>query len=594
MNINNFFSELKRRNVYKVAVAYVIAAWLIIQAASILLPTFEAPAWAMKVIVMLLVLGFPAALIFSWAFEMTPEGIVRESDIAAGKSITHHTRRKTVALIALLAVIAAGLFVFQLVRSRSTTAESPNVSAIPNKSIAVLPFENLSDDKQNAYFADGIQDEILTKLTSIADLKVISRTSTRRFKSAPDNVREIAQQLGVAHLLEGSVQKSNDQVRVNVQLINASKDSHVWAETYDRKLNDIFGVEAEIATSIADMLQVKLTGSAKRLLAARPTENPQAHQLYLQGVFYHARGSKADYDKAIDFFRNAVRLDPRYALAWAELSISWLNLSRKFLNGDAAQAAYAQALAAAESALALDPNLTAAHTARGLVLESANFDWKGAEAEFRRAIELAPHDDSPKTTLADLLATMGHPERAVELAREELTSDPLCASCYHWLASYLSPLDRLDEAEQAILKAIELQPGHADFYTQLTVIAIQRGDAKAALDAAQKEVEAGGWQDIALALAQQISGDAVAADVALKKLIDSQANDAGYQIAQVYALRNDPEKVFEWLDRAWSNRDAGISGLLYDPLLLRYKDDPRFATYCQKVGLPPPIISAKP
>jgi tetratricopeptide (TPR) repeat protein len=281
-----------------------------------------------------------------------------------------------------------------------------------------------------------------------------------------------------------------------------------------------------------------------------------------------------------------VRLDPRYALAWTELSISWLNLSRKFLNGDQAQKAYAEALAAAESALALDPNLAAAHAARGLVLESANFDWKRAEAEFRRAIELAPHDDASKATLADLLATLGHPEQAVELAREALTSDPLCASCYHWLASYLSPLHRLDEAEHAIRKAIELQPGHADFYTQLTVIAIQRGDFRAALDAAQKEVEAGGWKKIALALAQQISGNAAAANTALETLIDSQSNDAGYQIAQVYALRNDPDKVFEWLDRAWSNRDAGISGLLYDPFLLRYRDDPRFVAFCKKVGLP--------
>ena len=229
-----------------------------------------------------------------------------------------------------------------------TSANAVAPVAIPEKSVAVLPFENLSDDKGAAYFADGIQDEILTKLASIADLKVISRTSTRRFKSTPDNVREIAQQLGVTHLLEGSVQKSNDQVRVNVQLINATKDAHVWAETYDRKWNDIFAVEGEIATSIADMLQVKLTGSAKRLLAARPTENAQAHQSYLQGVFYHARGTETDYRKAIDFYQNATRLDPRYALAWSNLSITWINLSRKFLTGEEAQKAYAHARAAAE------------------------------------------------------------------------------------------------------------------------------------------------------------------------------------------------------------------------------------------------------
>ena len=582
--MTEFFQRLKERKLVQWALAYVAAAFALLQGLDIIAQQFGWPEGVRRGSTLALVVGFVVTLVLAWYH---------------GERGKQRVTGTEVFVLALL-VSLGGLLVWRFTNSSPAPGVAPVSAIVPNvipeKSIAVLPFENLTDDKNAAYFADGIQDEILTKLASIADLKVISRTSTRRFKSAPDNVREIAQQLGVAHLLEGSVQKSNDQVRVNVQLINAIKDSHVWAETYDREFKDIFGVEGEIATSIADTLQVKLTGTAKRLLAARPTENAQAHQFYLQGVFYHARGSKEDYRKAIDFYREAVRLDPRYALAWTELSISWMNLSRKFLNGQEAQDAYAQALAAAQSALALDPKLAAAHTARGLVLES-NFDWKGAEAEFRRAIELAPHDDAPKATLADLMATLGHPEQAVGLAREELKSDPLCASCYHWLASYLSALDRLDEAEQAIRKAIELQPGHADFYTQLTVIAIQRGDAKAALDAAQQEVEAGGWQEIALALARQISGDAVAADSALEKLIDSQGNEAGFQIAQVYALRNDPDKVFEWLDRAWANRDPGIGQLLYDPFLMRYKDDPRFAAFCQKVRLPAPAelaASAKP
>ena len=582
--MTEFFQRLKERKLVQWALAYVAAAFALLQGLDIIAQQFGWPENVRRGSTLALVVGFVVTLVLAWYH---------------GERGKQRVTGTEVFVLALL-VSLGGLLVWRFTNSSPAPGVAPLSAIVPNvipeKSIAVLPFENLTDDKNAAYFADGIQDEILTKLASIADLKVISRTSTRRFKSAPDNVREIAQQLGVAHLLEGSVQKSNDQVRVNVQLINAIKDSHVWAETYDREFKDIFGVEGEIATTIADTLQVKLTGTAKRLLAARPTENAQAHQFYLQGVFYHARGSKEDYRKAIDFYREAVRLDPRYALAWTELSISWMNLSRKFLNGQEAQDAYAQALAAAQSALALDPKLAAAHTARGLVLES-NFDWKGAEAEFRRAIELAPHDDAPKATLADLMATLGHPEQAVELAREELKSDPLCASCYHWLASYLSALDRLDEAEQAIRKAIELQPSHADFYTQLTVIAIQRGDAKAALDAAQQEVEAGGWQEIALALARQISGDAVAADSALEKLIDSQGNEAGFQIAQVYALRNDPDKVFEWLDRAWANRDPGIGQLLYDPFLMRYKDDPRFAAFCQKVRLPAPAelaASAKP
>ena len=242
MKIDNFFAELKRRNVHKVAVAYVVVSWLLLQAASIFLPAFDAPPWVIKVVIIFLILGFPIALVLSWAFEITPEGIKLESEIEPSKSIKRRTGRKIVAMTIALAVVAGGLFVYQLVRSTSTitptasAARTEAATAPPNKSIAVLPFDNLSRDPDNAYFCEGVQDEILTRLAKVADLKVISRTSTQHFKSAPDNLPQIAKQLGVAHILEGSVQKASDQVRVNVQLINALTDAHLWAETFDRKL----------------------------------------------------------------------------------------------------------------------------------------------------------------------------------------------------------------------------------------------------------------------------------------------------------------------------------------------------------------------
>src|ERR1043166_1709497 len=249
MNPRNFFSAVKPRNVYKVSVAYAVVAWLTIQAASIFFPAFNAPQWAMQIVILILVVGFPIALAFSWAFEITPEGIVRESEVSADQSITHHTGRKIVALTIVLAVIASGLVVFQLSRRRSTSSSA--ATAITSKSIAVLPFDNLSRDPDNAYFVEGIQDEILTRLAKIADLKVIARSSTLRFQNKGD-LPQIAQQLGVANLLEGSVQKVNDQVRINVQLIKAANEAHIWAEVYDRKLTDIFAVESEIAKTIAD------------------------------------------------------------------------------------------------------------------------------------------------------------------------------------------------------------------------------------------------------------------------------------------------------------------------------------------------------
>src|ERR1700694_2264809 len=328
MKIDNFFSELKRRNVYKVAVAYAVVSWLLLQAASIFLPAFDAPPWVMKIFIIVIIFGFPVALIFSWAFEITPEGIKLESEIEPNKSIARRTGRKIVAVTIALAVVAAGLFVYQLVRSKTTITprQSEAATATPNKSIAVLPFDNLSRDPDNAYFCEGVQDEILTRLAKVADLKVISRTSTQHFKSTPDNLPQIAKQLGVAHILEGSVQKANDQVRVNVQLINALTDAHLWADTFDRKLTDIFAVESEIAKTIAETLQAKITGSEKNSIAKTPTVNPEAYELYLKGRFFWNKRTGADLRKAIEFFNQAIAKDPNYALAYAGLADSYLLL----------------------------------------------------------------------------------------------------------------------------------------------------------------------------------------------------------------------------------------------------------------------------
>jgi len=276
VNYTAFFSELKRRNVYKVAVAYAVVAWLLIQVATQVFPFFELPNWAVQVVVLAAVIGFPVALVLSWAFELTPQGIKREEDVPRRRSRARQTGRKLTAVIILVAALAAGVTIFRFLRSDRGNAQRPVALAaeIESKSIAVLPFENLSEEKANAYFADGIQDEILTRLSKIADLKVISRTSTQHYKSAPENLPEIARQLGVAHIVEGSVQKYGDAVRVNVQLIKAANDSHLWADTYDRKLTDIFSVESEVAKDIADQLQVRLTGREKQVIAAKPTDNP--------------------------------------------------------------------------------------------------------------------------------------------------------------------------------------------------------------------------------------------------------------------------------------------------------------------------------
>src|SRR5439155_18970178 len=328
VNPKNFFAELKRRNVYKVAIAYGVVAWLLMQVASQIFPFFEIPSWAVRLVVLLLILGFPIALVLAWAFDLTPEGLKRTE--WADREPARPSRNKA---------------------WRQTESVK-----VPAKSIAVMPFENRSEDKANAYFAAGIQDEILTLLSKIADLKVISRTSTQRYQSKPGNLSEIAKQLGVANILEGSVQKAADRVRVNVQLINAQTDSHLWAETYDRKLTDIFGVESEIAKRIAESLRAKLTGREEQTLAVKPTNNPEAYDAYLRGLAFEARnGAWIDLlMKAIGFYEQAVQLDPKFALAWARLSrADALLYYRNARSGDNVRDAAKKAL---ENAQKLEPN----------------------------------------------------------------------------------------------------------------------------------------------------------------------------------------------------------------------------------------------
>jgi TolB-like protein len=281
MNPRSFFTELKRRNVYKVAIAYAVVAWLLMQVASQIFPFFDIPSWGVRLVVLLLIIGFPVALILAWAFELTPEGIKRAEDVNLSESVRRKTGRKLDFFIIAVLLLVIAVLIFQRLHPKV----SPAVSSAPEKSIAVLPFDNLSEEKANAYFADGIQDEILTKLAGVGDLKVISRKSTAKYKSTPEDLKTVARELGVATVLEGSVQRAGDRVRVNVQLLDAHADMHLWAKSYDRDLKDVFAVESEVAQEIADALRAKLSPSQSNALATAPTHDPEAYDLFLKGEY---------------------------------------------------------------------------------------------------------------------------------------------------------------------------------------------------------------------------------------------------------------------------------------------------------------------
>src|SRR5438128_2238434 len=425
MNSGNFFAELKRRNVYKVAVAYAIVGWLSIQIATQIFPFLEIPNWIVRLVIVLIAIGFPVALVIAWAFEATPEGIKRTevADAMPVSAAIGHKKHAWIYVVVIAATISVTLFFLG-----RYTAGNKSVASVPNelraKSIAVLPFDNLSRDPDNAYFAEGVQDEILTRLAKVADLKVISRTSTQRFKSAPSDLREIAKQLGVMNIVEGSVQKANDQVRVNVQLINALTDAHLWADTYDRKLIDIFSVESEIAKTIADTLQAKLTGSEKTAIAKAPTANTEAYELYLKGRSFWEKRSGDNIPKAIAFYEEAIARDPNYALAYAGLAKAYI-LS-PFYAGANRLDAYGKAKDAAFKALRLDSNLAEAHIALGKVLFISEIDFAGASREYQRAIELKPNDAGAHHWFGnDILVCLERFEEGIAEAKRAIELDPL-------------------------------------------------------------------------------------------------------------------------------------------------------------------------
>jgi TolB-like protein/Tfp pilus assembly protein PilF len=465
----------------------------------------------------------------------------------------------------------------------------PAAFAAPAHSIAVLPFVNMSGDQSQQYFSDGVSEDLIVALSQFPGLKVIGHTSSFQFRDSREDSRKIGAKLGVAHLLEGSVRRSGDLVRVSAELISTADGSAVWSERYDRPYKEFFALQDEITRAVATALRTKLMPGEH---AAAQSDKPpsgslEAYNALLQGRFYFSRITEADFRKAIEYYTQATELDPNYALAWSWVSRAWSNLSADFLEGAPAQNAYAKARTAADRALALSPDLAFAHLARADLFEFADFDWHGAEAEYRQALAVAPNDASAQFGLGQLLASLGDVDQAIELTRQTLTTEPLRANVYYWLGTYLLGVNRLDEAERAIRRAVELQPTAQSFHVQLAIIEIKRGHAQAALAAAQQEPP-GAWNDAAIALARQIGADPAAADATLRTLIEKNASLAPYQIAQVYALRNDSKETFAWLDRAWSDRDAGIGYLLIDPFILRFRDDPRFAVFCRKVGLPAP------
>jgi TolB-like protein/cytochrome c-type biogenesis protein CcmH/NrfG len=448
----NFFSELKRRNVYKVAVAYAVVGWLLVQIATQVLPFLEIPNWIVRLVIVLVAIGFPIALIIAWAFELTPEGIKRSEDVdlAEQRARSH----AWIYIVAVGALVSTGLFFL----GRYTAGNRSR--NLPDKSIAVLPFENLSDDKGAAYFADGIQDEILTKLASIADLKVISRTSTAKYKSKPEDLKTVAQQLGVVTVLEGSVQKAADKVRVNVQLIDAQADSHLWARTYDRDLKDVFAIQSEVAQEIADSLQAKLSPAEASKVARAPTKDTQAYDLFLKGE-YEQRVANSNFRsesfrQAARWYKEAIAGDPNFALAIAQLAIC--RLRQHWLTDPLSESELAEAGQLAKEAVTLAPDLAEAHVAMGVFHYYGFRQYEPALTEFQRAIELQPNNSPALQFIAAVHRRQGKWNSTLEELKRALEQDPRNANIASTIAETHLVLRNWKEAEEMARHSLTIDP----------------------------------------------------------------------------------------------------------------------------------------
>ena len=608
MTQTSFFAELKRRNVIRMAGLYLVGAWLITQIAGTLLPGFEAPAWVFRVIVMLLVIGFVPTLVFAWVYEITPEGIKRESQIEPHESITAHTgRRIDRAILTLLAfavvMFAVDRFVIvprreaahdasarieaSMTATRQTTAgtevkPAPGIPQIESDpSIAVLPLVNMSDDKANEFFSDGISEELLNLLAKVPKLRVIARTSSFAFKGKELSIPEIARELHVASVLEGSVRKSADKVRITAQLIRASDGSHLWSDTYDRTLDDIFKVQDEIAAAVVTQLKIKLLGAAPTV---KPVD-PKAYPLILQAQALSDQQSKAGREQATSAYRQAIAIAPNESRAWAGLSRVYVNQA---LFGERPTAEGVRLVKeAANNALATDPDNVVAMGALARVASDFEFDLPAAARFNQRALELEPGNLVSLNAAATMLMFVGRLDEARRLLEYRLAHDPANPTAHYNMAIVLYSARQWDAAIDEFRATLRLSPEVAGVPSgvALALLAGKR-DAADALKEAEAEPDEV-TRMVAVAMALHGLGRSKEADTALKALVDKFAQDQPVSIATVYAYRGQTDAAFEWLDKAVVIRDPQLTSALTDPMFDPLHDDPRWLPFLRRIGSAP-------
>lgn len=576
MNIAGLWRRLRDRKVAQWGLAYVAGAWGFLQGVGFVGETFAWPGLIRRLATLALLVAFPLVLVLAWYH---------------GDRGQQRVTRAELMIITLLFLIGGGIFwMYGQDEGSRTTANAPDAPARPavatDPSVAVLPFVDMSQNKDQEYFADGLAEELLNLLAGIPELRVIGRTSSFQFKGRNEDLRLIATKLGVASLLEGSVRKSGNRVRITAQLIKAADGSHLWSETYERDLGDIFKVQDEISSAVVAALKVKLLPQKESASAPYRTASPEAYNEYLLGRQFFNRGSAEDFRRAVDAYRRAVELDPMFASAYAGLAVSENEVARAPGNTlEEVQAAQARALAAADRAVELDPDMSEGYAARGFLRFNINWDWAGAEKDLSRAFELDPGSYRAYTCYACFLASLGRLDEALEINLKGTQRDPLSADTWFRRSIQLNAAGRYAEARAAANRALEISPEHGIARFNLGVTSLLEGNPEAAL--AEFERASAARHQAGVAMAAEDLGRHREAHRALDELIDKFAQSNAYQIAEVYAWRNERDSAFAWLERAYVQHDGTLVQIKFDPLLARIRDDVRYAEMLAKMGLPP-------
>ncbi len=577
MNSPNFFSELKRRNVYKVAVAYAVVGWLLIQVATQVFPFLEIPNWVIRLVIALVAIGFPIALIIAWAFESTPEGIKRTE--AADAAQQHSKSRTWIYVVVIGAAISLGLFF--LGRYSASSISGNAASTMTEKSIAVLPFVNMSSDKEQDYFSDGLSEELLNQLAQIPQLRVIARTSSFSFKGKEVDVATIAKALNVANVLEGSVRKSANTLRVTAQLVRASDSSHLWSKTYDRDLTDVFKVQDEIAGDVVAALRVRLLPS-QELPKTQRTNNAEAYELYLRGIDIYRQNRLDTSQLAAAEFQKAIALDLNYANAYAMLAIAQARAAEVASSPAQRASEIKQSFATVEKAITLAPDLAAAYSARGYLRYLRAWDWQGAAADFKQALALDSDNAESLSSYSQSLFFTVNQAEAIPIARKATVIDPLSVEIWTNLGMLFFCSRQDFEARAAWQHALNINPRARWPNYLVGYLDLKEGkmeNARAHFGATDEPFRLTGT-----AMLEHTLGHAPESEQALDTLKTNYSAGSAFQIAGVHAWRGEKDQAFEWLERAYNQHDSGMPRLRHDPTLASLHDDPRFAALVKKMG----------